>query len=106
MRNLERLGSSMFLGLIMINSQDGEPMDTIQQDSIMQGLIDILKTNLRKGDTITQFSPNVVAMLLPIVNYNVGNMIMERVKNVFYMKYPNSNVTYTYRIGPLGKEGL
>lgn len=104
MRNLERLGSVMFLGVIMVGNINGKPLEAMKQDNIMQGLLDILRMNLRKGDTITQFSPTIVALLLPTVNYNTGHMVMERMKNIFYKKYPNSNVVFNYRIGPLSSE--
>ncbi|MEA5069532.1 MAG: BTAD domain-containing putative transcriptional regulator, partial [Christensenellaceae bacterium] len=92
MRNLERLGSTMFLGLIMISSVSGGAMNPLKQNDIMQGLLEILKANLRKGDTITHFSPTLYALLLPTVNYTTGNMVMERVKRFFYRRYPNSSI--------------
>lgn len=104
MRNLERLGSTMFLAVIMVGNMSGQPMDTIKQDNIMQGLLEILKANLRKGDTITHFSPTIFALLLPTVNYTTGNLVMERVKRLFYRKYPNSNVVFNYRVGPLSSD--
>ena len=105
MRNLERLGSTMFLGLIMISSISGSAMDPLKQNDIMQGLLEILKANLRKGDTITHFSPTLYALLLPTVNYTTGNMVMERVKRFFYRRYPNSNIMFSYRVGPLSSDG-
>ena len=104
MRNLERLGSTMFLAVVMVSGLSGQPMDAIKQDNIMTGLLEILQQNLRKGDTITRFSPTIYALLLPTVNYTTGNMVMERVKRLFYRKYPNSNVTFNYRVGPLSSE--
>ena len=104
MRNLERLGSTMFLGVIMISSMDGSVMEPMRQDNIMQGLIEILRQNLRKGDTVSRFSPTIVALLLPMVNYHTGRMVMERIKSHFYKKYPNCSVAFNYRIGPLSSE--
>lgn len=105
MRNLERLGSTMFLGLIMISNINGQPMDPMKQNDIMNGLLDILKKNLRKGDTITHFSPTLYALLLPTVNFSTGNMVMERVKRLFYRQYPNSSILFNYRVGPLSSDG-
>ncbi|MEF9895477.1 MAG: BTAD domain-containing putative transcriptional regulator [Clostridia bacterium] len=105
MRNLERLGSTMFLGLVMIGGLDGRPLEPLKQNDIMQGLLEILRKNLRKGDTITQFSPTLFALLLPTVSYQTGNMVMERVKRFFYRKYPNSNVLFNSRVGPLSSDG-
>ena len=68
MRNLERLGSSMYIAMIMITSMDGTPMDPLKLDDIMKGLGEVLKAHLRKGDTITHFSPSQYALLLPTIN--------------------------------------
>ncbi len=103
-RNLERLGVPMFLVLVMINSVDGTPLPPLKLDEIMQNLLEILRTNLRKGDAITHYLPAQCALLLPTVNYETGSMVIERIKRVFYQKYPNSNIIFNYRIGPLGKE--
>lgn len=101
MRNLERLGSSMFIGMIMVTSMDGEPINPLRLDDIMRGLGEALKKYLRKGDTYTHFSPSQYALLLPTVNIDTGRMVIERVKRYFYQRFPNSNVMFTYRIGPL-----
>ena len=67
----------------------------------MSGLEEILRKNLRKGDTITRFSPDIFAMLLPTVNYSTGGLVMERIKASFYRYFPNSNIAFNYRVGPL-----
>jgi DNA-binding SARP family transcriptional activator len=103
-RNLERLGVPMFLALIMVNSVDGLPLPPLNLDEIMQGLLEILRANLRKGDAITHYLPAQCALLLPTVNHETGAMVIERIKRVFYQKYPNSNIIFNYRIGPLGSE--
>ena len=101
MRNLERLGSSMFIAIIMITSMDGETISPLRLDDIMRGLSKVLKEHLRKGDTYTHFSPSQYALLLPTVNVETGRMIIERIKRYFYQRFPNSNVMFSYRIGPL-----
>ena len=106
MRNLERLGTTMFLGIIMVGESDELNMDSIRQDNIMNGLIEILRDNLRKGDIITHFSPSVVALLLPTVNYKTGSMVMERIRQLFYQRYPNSDIPFHSRLGLLGKDAF
>ena len=101
MRNFERLGSTIFLAIIMVESREG-PLDTVHQDNLMNNLREILRENLRRGDTVTRFSPTVFALLLPTVNYSTGNMVMERIKSLFYRRNPNSDIVYNYLIGPLG----
>lgn len=106
MRNLERLGTTMFLGIIMIGDSDESDFDSMRQDNIMNGLIEILRDNLRKGDIITHFSPSVVALLLPTVNYKTGTQVMERIRKLFYQRYPNSDIPFHSRLGLLGKDAF
>lgn len=105
MRNLERLGTTMFLGIIMVGDDD-DGADSIRQDNIINGLIEILRDNLRKGDIITHFSPTVIALLLPTVNYKTGTMVMERIRHLFYKRYPNSDIPFHSRLGMLGKDAF
>ena len=100
-RNIERLDTTMFLAVVMVSRIDGEQMESIKQENVMRGLMEILRMNLRKGDVITHFSPTMVAMLLPTVDYSTGDSVMERLKQKFYQAYPNSNVLFSYRIAPL-----
>jgi GGDEF domain-containing protein len=104
MRNLERLGTTMFLAIIMVGEADEGNYDSIRQENIMNGLVDILRDNLRKGDIITHFAPTIVALLLPTVNYDTGNQVIERVRELFYKRYPNSNIPFHHRLGMLGED--
>lgn len=101
LRHLERLGTSMFLAIIMVRPYDDQVLDSMRQNTVMNDLMKILSQNLRKGDIITRFSPAMFAMLLPTVNYASGHMVMERIKRIFYRQYPNSNIVFDYRVGPL-----
>ena len=104
MRSLERSGVPVFLAVVMVDGADGALITPIEQDGIMNELCVILRDNLRRGDTITRFSPTMFALLLPTVNYATGNAVMERMKRLFYRKYPSSNIAYNYLIGPLNGE--
>jgi len=104
MRNLERLGSTLFLAGVMIADVNGDVMDSLKQEKVMSEVMEIMRENLRKGDTISRFSPRIIALLLPTVNYTTGNMVMERVKKIFYRKHPNSDVSFNYRVGPISSD--
>ena len=97
MRNLERLGSTMFLGVIMVGSNS-----SVIREGGMAGLLEILRRNLRKGDIVTRFSENIVAMLLPMVNYSTRSGVMGRIEKLFYAEYSGANLTFHSRISPLG----
>ena len=66
------------------------------------GLQEILRTNMRKGDIITRFSENTFAMLLPTVKYATGNMVMDRIENLYYQEYSSLAIDFFARISPLG----
>lgn len=101
-RNLERLGSTMFLAVIMIGNPD-DPATSVAKESAAAGLTEILRNNLRKGDIVTRFAPYTIAMLLPTVNYTTGGLVMDRIERLFYEEYPNKNrIVLHSRISPLG----
>ena len=104
MRNLERLGASMFLGIIMVGDANDTSLDSIRRDNVMGGLVDICRENLRKGDIITHFAPTIVALLLPTVNYETGRLVMERLRQLFFKRFPNSDISFHYRLGILGAQ--
>ena len=101
MRNLERLGSSMFLGVIMLG-ETGDQENKVRLESCMAGMQEILRSNLRKGDIITRFSDNTYAMLLPTVSYSTGNMVMERIETLYYQEYSSLAISFYARLSPLG----
>lgn len=100
-RPLERLGSQMYVGMIMITGMDGEPIQPLMLDVIMKGLYDVLRQHLRMGDTLTHYSPSQYVLCLPAVNAESGRMIMEGIKRSFFQRFPGSNVLFSYRIAPV-----
>ena len=104
MRNLERLGSTMFLGLIMLGDGDPAAANPILYKGAMAALEEILRRNLRRGDIVTRCDEYVMALLLPTVNYQSGSMVMERIEHVFHATYPREKVPFHFRITPLGGE--
>ena len=102
MRNLKRMGASMFIVLTTLSTIDHEPFAPFVLDKLMRELLDCLKNNLRGGDTVSRFGPSQFAILLPMVDYDKGRIAMERVKNAFYRKCHNANFLLNYKLGPIG----
>lgn len=100
-RSMERLGISMFIVLMKVNTIDGAPLEPLRMDDVMKRLLKVLTHSLRKGDTVTQFSPSQFALLLPSVDYDTGKLVMERIRRTFYKEQANSNIMLTYRLGPV-----
>ena len=100
-RSNERGTTTMFLALVLVSNADGQPMEALKLDEVMHRLLEVLKSTLRKGDTITHYTPSQYALLLPLKNFDDGKIVMQRIKNVFYKRYPNSSIIINYRIGPI-----
>jgi len=97
-RCLERLGANILLGVVMVAGLEDEPL---QLDRTMNGLIDVMRSNLRRGDTVTRQNVNQIAMLLPMASEMQGQMIMERIKRGFYQQFPNSDCRLACRFALL-----
>ena len=104
-RNIERLGTTIFLAVITVSGTDGGQMENIRQENVMRGLVEFCATTCARA-TSSAFLPTTVAMLLPTVDYNTGDGVMDRIKPKFYQAYPNSNVLFNYRIAPLSANAI
>ncbi|MBQ0078558.1 MAG: winged helix-turn-helix domain-containing protein [Eubacterium sp.] len=107
MRNLQRLGITVFLGVITLSSTADQPTESelILLDKVMGMLQATLKFNLRKGDTISRYGPSQFLVLLPTHNHNSGALALERVKNAFYKNCTIPNFVFSYKLTPLGYNG-
>lgn len=101
-RNLERLNITIFLGLItVLPTEEKEHTDLLLLDKVMNLLLDALKHNLRKGDTISRYGPSQFAILLPAVNHKAGTIALERVKKAFYSQNSIPDFVIRYNIKPI-----
>ncbi len=104
MRNLTRLGTTMFIALVTLSSMDEEVVEPLMLDKLMKLLLAALRESLRRGDTIARYSPTQYAVLLPAVSFETGRIPLERVKKAFYKKYANPAFVVGYRLSPVSEE--
>ena len=102
-RNLERMDLSVYVMLVMLRDVDGNAIEPLKLNNLMNSLQEIMRQSLRKGDVVSQFSASQFALLLPMDAKDSGSIVMERVKRAFYRQYPRSNVILSYRISDLDK---
>lgn len=102
-RNLERVDMKVYVMLVMLRGVDGKQVEPIKLNNMMNGLQEIMRTSLRKGDVVSQFSASQFALLLPMQAKENGALVMERIKKGFYKRYSRSNVILSYRISNLDK---
>ena len=93
-RNIERLGATMSLGVVMLEGEGNVAEG-------MAELEEILRTSLRRGDIVTQFSENTYALLLPTANYGAGGAVLERIEQRFNSFHSESGLMLYSRIRPI-----
>ena len=101
MRNFSRLGNNMHLAILMLSSSGGQVIEPLVLDGAMRQLLNSMIASLRKGDTVTRYSPSQYAILLPSVSYETGRMVLERIRNLFYRQCVDSSLTLAYKLGPV-----
>lgn len=100
-RMLERYNSTIFLALITLVPAYGQDINPLVLDSAMKHLLDVLRTNLRRGDAVSRFSSMQYVTLLLSVTYESGKQVMERIKQQFYKRYPHASLIMNYKLRPL-----
>lgn len=86
-RSLARTSQVVTLGVMMLTGMSQSPW---QLDAAIAGLIDVLRTSLRRGDVVTRLNATQVALLLPMANPEDAGIISDRVKRAFYLQFPAS----------------
>ncbi len=100
-RLLERTSGTMFLALVTLGGGPTSSVDPLLLDSLMQQLLEICRQNLRKGDTVSRCGAAQYALLLPLVNYDSGKAVLERIKKAFYRAHVQSSLILSYKLRPL-----
>ena len=103
-RNSERTNSIVFLIVVRLSSVDGKPIEPFRANDMMNSLLNMISASVRKGDVISRFGASKVALLLSMENESGGDLVMDRIKKLFYTKYPRSNVVLDYRVSSLHDE--
>jgi DNA-binding SARP family transcriptional activator len=102
MRNLKRMGTAVFLALVDVRRMDNKEMEALELKQVMSRTLDVLRENLRQGDTISRYSPLQYVILLPsVINAKMGHMVVERLKMLFYSDSKNAKYIFSYSVTPL-----
>ncbi len=102
-KNLKRIGGVMYLALIAVEHTDEREPDALRLDNVMSTLLQTLKSNLRRGDTVARYSLTQYAVLLPSFGSADGKAALERVKKAFYADYSAPEYIINYKIKPMQK---
>ncbi len=89
-RMLERNGQSVYLCLISVTDKDGKRIaNTKKQSEAVGKLRTAIQFSLRRGDVFTRYSVSQYLVLLPSINYENTEMVLNRIRVNFKRDNPN-----------------
>jgi hypothetical protein len=100
-RNLGRESSEIFLALVSVSQVLEEEPSLLLLDGVMRGLLEILRSHLRKGDVISRYSSTQYAVLLPMGSFAGGATVMDRVKKTFYQHQADNTFKLSFQFGSM-----
>ena len=100
-RSMERSGHVTHVALLSIAGTPATPLSKRSLNRIAGQLSQTLRTNLRRGDVISQCSTSQYIILLPKANYENSCMVCRRCIAAFQRAHPHVNVRIHYLVQPL-----
>lgn len=97
-RSIARSGIAAHLILLTVGGKHGRTLSKRSEESVMKGLLEQARFNLRRGDTITLCSNTQYAVLLQMANYENSCMVCERIISAYYRRYPHSPAEIRYTV--------
>ena len=100
-RAMERSGNATHIALLSITSSTDKPLTKRSMERIMDQLGNGLRSNLRRGDTISRCSVSQYIIMLPKANYENSCMVCRRVITAFQRSHPHIAVKIHFMVQPL-----
>ena len=100
-RAMERSGNATHIALLSISSDTDHPLSKRRMNRIMEQLGEALRSNLRRGDTISRCSVSQYIIMLPKANYENSCMVCRRCITAFYRAHPHVTAKINFMVQPL-----
>lgn len=100
-RTAARSGQAIFVSLITVTDPKGGTLDIKLQSKVMDGLFEVIKGSLRKGDVFSRFSATQYVLMLPTLTYENCIMVMDRVIKRYKQTYRSKAVEILSNVQPL-----
>ena len=100
-RLLARTGDTMFLTLLSAKRLSEVEYEPLKAEKVMNNLLDVIRHELRCGDSICRYSDNTYVIMFPADSYENAQKIMERVRKTFMLNTREKDLMIVYRIRPL-----
>lgn len=97
-RLMVRSGASIHIGLITVTDAQGDvpPVATIKR--VMAGLQTCVVENLRRGDTVAQYSSTQLVVMLSHTTRENGCRVFDRLLDLYRRQHPMETVRVQYRL--------
>ena len=100
-RAIERSGAGTHVALLSISGTPDKPLSKRSLNRIAEQLGQCLRTNLRRGDVISQCSASQYIIMLPKANYENSCMVCRRCIAAFPRSHPHVSARIHFLVQPL-----
>ena len=100
-RAMERSGNATHIALLSLGSDTDKPLSKRSTNRIMEQLGNQLRSNLRRGDTVSRCSVSQYIIMLPKANYENSCMVCRRVITAFHRSHPHVAAKINFMVQPL-----
>jgi DNA-binding SARP family transcriptional activator len=97
-RRAARNGSSVHIALLTVTSSDNSAPPLRLLNSAMNYLLEAIKIGLRKGDVASRYSGAQYVLMLPTVNFEDGQIVVNRILRLFAKQHPNNRLKVLPRL--------
>ncbi|MDD3335598.1 MAG: BTAD domain-containing putative transcriptional regulator [Eubacteriales bacterium] len=95
--NLDRLGASIHVAMIIITAANDKALSASRLKEAMEGLGTVLHAHLRAGDVICRYSSSQWVLMLPNNKQDNERAVLERLKFIFYQHFSEESFLFQYR---------
>lgn len=100
-RAMERNGNATHILLLSVSGTPDKPLSKRTLNRVMEQLGEVIRTNLRRGDTFSQCSTSQYIIMLPQANYENSCMVCRRILGAFSRKHPHVTARIQHMVQPL-----
>ena len=100
----QRYGMSIHLALLSVKRKktSNSSHDELLVNNAMARLLEALKTNLRQGDVISEYSKSQLLVLLPTCTKETSKLVMDRVLMQYTTQGKIPGIDIVYTLSPIG----
>jgi len=100
-RRAEREDRPVYLGILSLTGTNFQPLPSEQLQECMENMQRILLARLRKGDVVSSWNENQFTVMLPRVNLEQAESVLQRVRDAIQQSCANQEVILRCSVHPV-----